>query len=89
MGLISGIAVFFMIWWLVIFAVLPWGVSRDTTAPIGHDAGAPKFHNMKKKVLYTTLISIVLWLAIDFVVRSDFISFYDKAALISIEGEVR
>lgn len=79
MDIVSGIALFFMIWWLVIFAVLPWGVTRQTDAITGNDAGAPQFHNMKKKVLITTVITFVIWLGVYFLVHSDFISFHEMA----------
>ncbi len=26
MGIATGIAIYFLIWWVVLFAVLPWGV---------------------------------------------------------------
>lgn len=79
MDIVSGIALFFMIWWLVIFAVLPWGVTRQTDGAPGTDSGAPQFHNMKKKVIATTIITLVIWGAVYFLVHSDYISFRDMA----------
>ena len=54
------IAIFFLIWWLTFFAVLPWGVrsqheSGDFTA--GTDPGAPAMHLVWRKLLWTTLIA--------------------------------
>lgn len=65
MGLVSGIAMFFVIWWTVIFAVLPWGI-RDA---IGENAdglasGAPKKPQLRKKFLMTTVVASVVWLIV-------------------------
>jgi predicted secreted protein len=51
-------ATFFLIWWVVLFAVLPWGVrsqleSGDTTP--GTDPGAPVVPKLGRKLLWTTL----------------------------------
>jgi predicted secreted protein len=68
MGIVSGLVVYFLTWWLVIFAVLPWGLNRD-------ERGMPLNLNFKKKVLATTLISFVIWVFIYGVIRADIISF--------------
>ena len=43
MALTTAIAIYFLIWWLTLFAVLPWGVSAqgDEGEP-GTDPGAPR-----------------------------------------------
>ena len=41
MNWITGVVVYFLIWWLVLFAVLPWGVQREENPQPGHDPGAP------------------------------------------------
>ena len=57
-------AVYFIVWWLVLFAVLPWGVSSQyetgEIAP-GTDPGAPVFHGLKAKLAWTTVVSGVLF----------------------------
>ena len=57
----TGVLVFVMIWWLMLFMVLPWGVKRAEAPEPGHDVGAPVNPMMWRKVLITTLISAVLW----------------------------
>ena len=79
MGWATGIAIYATIWWVVIFAVLPWGVRTPDRAELGHAAGAPSNPRLGLKVLVTTIVSAVIWLAIDLVVRSDLISFRDMA----------
>ena len=63
-----GVAVYFTIWWVVLFAVLPFGVRNaneaPTTAVKGADAGAPVNPHLALKALATTLISGVLFAAL-------------------------
>lgn len=76
MGWISGIAVYIVIWWLVIFMVLPWGVQpvdqRDVEK--GHAGSAPRRPHMLRKVVITSVISAVLWLVVYGVMASGLIS---------------
>ncbi len=77
MGWISGIAVYIVIWWLVIFMVLPWGVQPVEQQDIekGHAPSAPLRPRMLRKVVVTTVISSVLWLIVYVVIASGAISF--------------
>jgi predicted secreted protein len=77
MGWISGIATYVIIWWLVIFMVLPWGVQPIQNGDVekGHAAGAPLRPHMLRKIALTTVIAAVLWLIAYFVVTSGAISF--------------
>lgn len=57
-------AVFFLIWWVVLFAVLPWGVHSQheggEIAP-GTDPGAPIMPRLGRKLAWTTLVAGVLF----------------------------
>jgi predicted secreted protein len=75
MGWVTGLAIYATIWWVVIFAVLPWGIRTPDKVEIGHASGAPENPRIVLKALVTTAISAVIWLAIELVVRSDWISF--------------
>jgi predicted secreted protein len=60
----TAIAVFFLIWWIVLFAVLPWGVHRqdeDGAIAPGTDPGAPALPDLRRKLLWTTLVSFVVF----------------------------
>ena len=52
---------YFVVWWTVLFMVLPWSVQRDDNPAIGHDRGAPKQHRIGQKFLQTSLLSAVIW----------------------------
>jgi predicted secreted protein len=76
MSWVSGAATFLMIWWVLLFAVLPWGVQRaEDTGQIG----APRLPNIRRKFIITTVLSILIWLAIDRVVESPYLSFREQA----------
>jgi predicted secreted protein len=57
-------AIYFIVWWLVLFAVLPWGISSQYEAgeiAPGTDPGAPASHGLKAKLVWTTAVSAVLF----------------------------
>jgi predicted secreted protein len=66
MPITTGIAIFFLIWWIVLFAVLPWGVRSQEeggeVAP-GTDPGAPAIPNLRRKLIWTTLVAAVVFAA--------------------------
>jgi len=57
------IAIYFLIWWVTLFAILPWGVRNQEesgeVAP-GTDPGAPAMHRMWRKLGWTTLVATVI-----------------------------
>lgn len=57
----SQAAIFLLIWFVVLFAVLPWGVRQPTDPEPGHDPGAPVNPNLRPKAIVTTVISLLLW----------------------------
>jgi predicted secreted protein len=66
MPITTALATFFLIWWVVLFAVLPWGVRSQheggEMAP-GTDPGAPTHFRLGQKLLWTTLVAIVVFAA--------------------------
>jgi predicted secreted protein len=65
MALTTAAAIYFIIWWVVLFAVLPFGVRNSAEEGVsveaGHDPGAPTVLAMRKKLIWTTLIASVLF----------------------------
>jgi predicted secreted protein len=76
MNWVSGVVLFVIIWWTALFAVLPLG-TKPVQEPdrVSGWRGAPERPRLMMKVIVTTIVSIVLWLGIFAVVRSDYISF--------------
>ena len=67
MSLVSLAAVYFIIWWLVFFAVLPFGVrshheGREVT--MGQEHGAPDLPMLGRKIVITSLIAALIAAAV-------------------------
>ena len=77
MGIASGIVVFLLVWWLTLFMVLPWGVRPLEEPEEGHESGAPERPQIKKKMLITTAISVVVWVIIFAFIELNLFSFRD------------
>ena len=69
MNWFTGVASYVVIWWVVIFAVLPLGV-RPAEDEMGRSAGAPANPRLGIKAAATTIISAVLWGIVYFVTTS-------------------
>jgi predicted secreted protein len=70
MPITTDCAIFFLIWWVVLFAVLPWGVHGQQEAGEivpGSDPGAPAIPNLRWKLVWTTLIAAVIFATFDVV----------------------
>jgi predicted secreted protein len=79
----TAFAIFFLIWWVVLFAVLPWGIRSQHEA--GHmvpgtDPGAPAIPNLLRKLLWTTIVSAIIFAAF-------YIVYVNR--LVTLEGLVR
>ncbi|MGA9657933.1 MAG: DUF1467 family protein [Asticcacaulis sp.] len=68
MSLLTGTAIYLLIWWITFFAVLPMGNRTPTemgdVTVKGHDTGAPVTHNIWKKVRLNTLIALGIWIIV-------------------------
>ncbi|NQU62481.1 MAG: DUF1467 family protein [Rhodospirillales bacterium] len=79
MGIWTWPAVFIIIWWLVIFMVLPWSAKRIEPDKLGEEEGADpdtvKKPNLLMRILLTTVISGVIFGLVYLIVVSGVISF--------------
>ncbi len=73
----TAFVLFTLIWWTVLFAVLPFGTRpvADADETTGGWRGAPAKPMIGRKMLATTLIAAVLWVAAMALIRSGWISF--------------
>jgi predicted secreted protein len=66
MSWISFLAIYFILWWVVLFAVLPIGVrnafEEGADLEEGHEAGAPVRPQLWRKAIMTTVISLAIYL---------------------------
>lgn len=62
-----ALAIFFTLWWTLLFAVLPFGVRSQheggSVTP-GTEPGAPQSPALVKKALWTTLITTIVFAAL-------------------------
>ncbi len=68
MNLTFGIAVYFVIWWTILFAILPFGIQSQQEAGDvvpGSDPGAPVRPQLLKRMLWNTVVSAVVWVIVD------------------------
>lgn len=81
MKLTSAIAIYFIIWWLVLFAVLPFGVRNSAEAGEvvdgGNDEGAPVAHGLKWKAGVTTVVATVVFAFVFWVLVSGYLETMD------------
>jgi predicted secreted protein len=81
MNPISGVAIYFIMWWLVLFMVLPFGVknAHETGEVVeeGNDPGAPSVPGMLKKVVITTVLATLLFALFYASVTRGWLSFDD------------
>jgi predicted secreted protein len=75
MSWFGGIVVYFLIWWVVLFAVLPWGVRIPDKAEPGHAQSAPLRPRLWLKAAITSAIAGLLWLGYFWLYHSGWIEF--------------
>jgi len=87
MSLATSIAIYFIIWWTVLFAVLPWGVRSQqesgAVAP-GTDPGAPAVPRLRRKLVWTTIVAAIVFAAWYVVYAYRLIRIDDLAAMLGM-----
>ena len=64
MAIGTAIAIYFVVWWIVLFAVLPFGMRsqhEDNVVVPGTPASAPTRSHFGKAALRTTIVSAILF----------------------------
>jgi predicted secreted protein len=68
MDLAWGVSIYFVIWWIVLFAILPLGVrshaQEGKPVPGGGDPASPVDPKIARKALTTTWVSAIVWVVI-------------------------
>jgi predicted secreted protein len=78
MSITAALGLYFVIWWVVWFAVLPWGVTSQHEGKNfepGTDPGAPERPYILRKVIVTSAVSAVILAAVYVVWTSGIIPF--------------
>ena len=78
MSITGSIIIYVMIWWVVFFSVLPFGIQskkeifKDSIE--GFDPGAPKNPKIARKFVITTIITTILFFGIYYMVSIDYLN---------------
>jgi predicted secreted protein len=70
MNIVGGLALYFVIWWITLFAVLPFGIRSQHEAGdvvAGTEPGAPVLPGLMKKAVITSLIAAVIFAGVWYV----------------------
>jgi predicted secreted protein len=73
----TAFAIYFVMWWLVLFLTLPFGVRsqhEDGVGAPGTDPGAPILTRMGPKLIWTTIISAVIFAISMFAYNAGYLS---------------
>ncbi|HVV80150.1 MAG TPA: DUF1467 family protein [Pseudolabrys sp.] len=77
MQITTVIAIYFLIWWIVLFAVLPFGIrSQHEGAEFaeGTDPGAPIAARIGMKLVWTTVVATVVFIILAVIYQSGVIN---------------
>jgi len=83
----TALAIYFIIWWVVLFAVLPWGIrSQAESGDVvpGSDPGAPALPQLRAKLLWTTLVATVVFALAAFAYAKRLVTLDDLATLFGL-----
>ena len=86
MAITTAIAIYFLIWWIVLFAVLPWGVRAqgEDGAP-GTDPGAPLAPRLMAKLVWTTLVTTAIFAICATIYAYQLVTLDDLVALFGMQ----
>ncbi len=73
MNLLTLVAIYFIVWWLVLFAVLPWGLrtqEEEGEVVLGTTASAPARPRILRTMIATTIVAAIVvglfWASVDY-----------------------
>lgn len=61
---VSYFAVFFLIWWVTLFAILPFSLRTqddDQSVTLGTTSSAPRGSHVRRAALRTTIVSLIIF----------------------------
>ncbi len=75
MSITGSIVIYVIIWWIVFFSLLPIDVNRNKFKKIeGEDPGSPENPKIFKKFIFTSIISLVLFSIIYYLVQHNYLN---------------
>ena len=80
MSVTSAFVLFAVIWFLTFLIVIPFKIKTQGDIGVvlkGTQAGAPEVHDLRKKAIITTGLSLILWLLITILIVSEIVTIED------------
>jgi predicted secreted protein len=83
----TAVAIYFIVWWLVLFAVLPFGIrSQAESGDVvpGTDPGAPAVPRLARKLLWTTVTATLIFAGVAWVYTRQLITLDELGTLFGL-----
>ena len=75
MSITGSLIIFVLIWWIIFFSLLPIDVDRKHKEMVeGVDKGSPENPKIIKKIIYTTIITSIVFIGIFILVKYDYLN---------------
>ena len=75
MSITGSLIIFVLIWWIIFFSLLPIDVDRKHKEMAeGVDKGSPENPKIVKKIIYTTIITSIIFIGIFMLVKYDYLN---------------
>ena len=75
MSITGSLIIFVLIWWIIFFSLLPIDVDRKHKEIVeGADKGSPENPKIAKKIIYTTIITSIIFIGIFMLVKYDYLN---------------
>lgn len=75
---VTAVLVYVIVWWVVLFTVLPWGAHPPENPEPGHATSAPEKPRLLLKFAVTTVVAGIVFAAIYWFINADIISFRNQ-----------
>ena len=73
MSITGSLIIYVLIWWIIFFSLLPIDVDRKHKQIVeGIDKGSPENPRIIKKLIYTTIITSIIFIGIFMLVKYDY-----------------
>ena len=75
MSITGALIIYVLIWWIIFFSLLPIDVDRKHKEMVeGADKGSPENPKIIKKIIYTTIITSIIFIGIFMLVKYDYLN---------------
>ena len=88
MSILSVAVIYFLSFWTVLFAVLPWKQKHEQDRVVGCVQSAPDDPLLRKKVIATALLSVVITIGACYLIEINIVDFYKIANEMAAEDNL-